>query len=221
MLIYNRITNFALFIFNHSWKMKKTNLFTILSLLILASCNSFKPVKTIDNLKAGIKGEMLACAMYSAFAEKAKAEGHDTIAKLFDAISISEGIHIINLRKVLESLGQRMENFKPEYDVKTTEENIQVAIDEETFETKTIYPLYFNEAKNEKAGNAVHIFRWEFYTELKHLSFFQQALNAIQNKTEGTLPFQYAVCPVCGNTYDYATLENKCAFCGLSKDKFR
>ena len=201
--------------------MRQTILFTILSLLILSSCNSSKPVKTIDNLKAGIKGEMLASAMYSAFAEKAKAERHDTIARLFDAISISEGIHIVNLRKVLESMGQRMENYKPEYDVKTTEENIQIAIDEETFETRTIYPLYFNEAKTEKAGNAVHIFRWEFYTELKHLSFFHRALIALQNKTEGTLPFHYAVCPVCGNTYDYATIEDKCAFCGLSKAKFR
>ena len=201
--------------------MKRILLFTILSILILSSCNSYKPVKTIDNLKAGIKGEMLACAMYKAFAEKAKTEGHDTIARLFDAISLSEGIHIVNLRKVLESLGQRIEKFKPVYEVKTTEENIQVAIDEETFETRTIYPLYFNEAKTEKAGNAVHIFRWEFDTELKHLSLFQHALFAIQNKTESTLPYQYAVCPVCGNTYDYATMENKCAFCGLSKDKFR
>ena len=193
----------------------------ILSILILASCNSTKPVKTIENLKSGIKGEITASAMYTAFAEKAKAEGHDTIARLFDAASVSEGIHAVNLQKVLKSLGQQVDDYKPVFDVKTTEENIQIAIDVETYEMKTMYPLFFNDAMKEKVGNAVRIYRWEFNSSLKHLGFFQRALDAIENRNESTLPFHYAVCPECGNTYDYASLDNKCAFCGMPKDKFR
>ena len=34
------------------------------------------------------------------------------------------------------------------------------------------------------------------------------------------MPFEYAVCPTCGNTYDKASLMEKCDFCGTANDKF-
>ncbi|MDD4969471.1 MAG: ferritin family protein [Paludibacter sp.] len=200
--------------------MKKTFVFTCACLLFLASCNSAKPVKTIENLKSGIKGETTASAKYAAFAEKAKAEGHDTIAKLFEATSKSEGIHAANHRKALESLGEKMEDFKPSFEVKTTKENLESAIDGETYETKTMYPQFLADAKTEKAEKADKSFRWAFDTEMKHLVFYQKALTALETKTEKTLSFVYAVCPVCGNTYDFATVDEKCAFCGTVKEKF-
>ena len=201
-------------------KMKKSLLFAFVCILILASCSNAKPVKSIENLKAGIKGETTASAKYAALAEKAKTEGHDTIAKLFDAASKSEGIHAANHRKVLESLGEKMEDFKPEFEVKTTKENLQAAIEGETYETKTMYPQFLADAKTEKVEKATKSFTWAFDTELKHLTFYQKALIALESKTEKSLPFEYAVCPVCGNTYDYAKVDEKCAFCGTPKEKF-
>ena len=200
--------------------MKKGLLFAFVSVLFLVGCSHVKPVKTIENLKAGIKGETTASAKYAAFAEKAKAEGHDTIAKLFDAASKSEGIHAANHLKVLVSLGEKMEDFKPEFVVKTTRENLQAAIDGETYETKTMYPLFLKDARTEKVKKATKSFSWAFDTELKHLDFYHKALTALDSKTEKTLPFTYAVCPVCGNTYDYAKVDEQCAFCGTSKDRF-
>ena len=200
--------------------MKKKLLFVLSSVLILAACSQIKPVKTIENLKAGIKGETTASAKYAAFAEKAKAEGHDTIAKLFEAASKAESIHAANHRKVLESLGEKMESFKPEFEVKTTKENLEAAIDGETYETKTMYPQFLTYAKTEKVTKAVKSFNWAFDTEKKHLAFYQKALAALESKTENTLAYNYYVCPVCGNTYDKATVDEKCAFCGTLKDKF-
>src|SRR5659263_152982 len=120
----------------------KRNLFalTIIALMVFTSCNSPKPVKTIENLKAGIIGETTASNKYLAFAEKAKTEGLDTIAKLFVAASQAEAIHAANHTKVLESLGIKMEAFTPEFVVKTTAENLQAAIDGETYEETTMYP---------------------------------------------------------------------------------
>ena len=200
--------------------MKKVLLFAFVSVLILVGCSHPKPVKTIENLKAGIKGETTASAKYAAFAEKAKAEGHDTIARLFDAASKSEGIHAANHRKVLVSLGEKMEDFKPEFVIKTTRENLQAAIEGETYETKTMYPQFMADARTEKVKKATKSFTWAFDTELKHLEFYKKALSALDSKTEKTLPFVYAVCPVCGNTYDYAKVDEQCAFCGTSKDRF-
>ena len=200
--------------------MKKNLLFACTCMVIMASCSNAKPVKTIENLKAGIKGETTASAKYAAFAEKAKAEGHETIAKLFDAASKSEGIHASNHRKALESLGEKMADFKPEFEVKTTKENLQAAIDGETYETKTMYPQFLLDAKAEKVEKAKKSFTWAFDTELKHLAFYQKALAALESKTEKNLPTEYAVCPICGNTYNYATVDEKCSFCGTPKEKF-
>jgi rubrerythrin len=200
--------------------MKKIILFTFVSLLFLVGCSQPKPVKTIENLKAGIKGETTASAKYAAFAEKARAEGHDTVAKLFDAASKAESIHAANHLKVLEGLGEKMEEIKPVFEVKTTAENLQAAIDGEGYESSTMYPQFLTDAKTEKVEKAEKSFNWAFETEKKHLDFYKKALAAVQAKTEKTLPFEYAVCPVCGNTYDKATIAEKCDFCGTSKDKF-
>lgn len=200
--------------------MKKFFLFAFVSLIVMAGCTQPKPVKTIENLKAGIKGETTASAKYAAFAEKARAEGLDTVAKLFDAASKAESIHAANHIKVLEGLGEKMEEFKPEFEVKTTAENLQAAIDGESYEVATMYPQFLADAKAEKVEKAVKSFTWAFDTEKKHQVFYQKALAAVQTNAENTLPFEYAVCPVCGNTYDKATIEEKCDFCGTIKDKF-
>lgn len=200
--------------------MKKFFLFAFVSLIVLAGCSQQKPVKTIENLKAGIKGETTASAKYAAFAEKARAEGLDTVAKLFEAASKAESIHAANHSKVLEGLGEKMEAFKPEFEVKTTAENLQAAIDGETYEATTMYPQFLADAKTENVEKATKSFTWALDTEKKHADFYKAALAAVQSKTVSTLPFVYAVCPVCGNTYDQAKVDEKCAFCKTSKEKF-
>ena len=200
--------------------MKNILLFAFMGLIILAGCSGSKPEKTIANLKAGIKGETTASAKYAAFAQKARGEGKDTIAKLFDAASKAESIHANNHRKVLEGLGEKMVDFKPEFEVKTTAENLAAAIKGEGYEVATMYPQFLADAKAEKVEKAERSFNWAFDTEKKHHEFYVKALDALKTNTVNTLPFVYAVCPVCGNTYDNAKVDEKCAFCQTGKDKF-
>jgi rubrerythrin len=200
--------------------MKNILLIALVSLIAFTGCNQIKPVKTVENLKAGIKGETTASVKYAAFAQKAREENHVAVAKLFDAASKSESIHAANHKKVLEALGEKMEDFKPEFEVKTTAENLQAAIDGETYEVTTMYPQFLADAKTEKVEKAVKSFTWAFDTEKKHQKFYTVALEALNANTETTLPVQYAVCPVCGNTYDKAMMDEKCAICQTSKDKF-
>lgn len=200
----------------------KKNLFalSIIVLMIFSSCTNPKPVKTIENLKAGIKGETTASAKYLAFAEKAKAEGLDTIANLFVATSKAEAIHAANHTKVLEELGVKMEAFTPEFKVKTTSENLQAAIDGETYEQTTMYPGFLEAAKTEKAEKATKSFNWAMETEKIHKDLYTNALNMLKANNTGSLSFGYAVCPVCGNTYEATAVEDACAFCGTAKEKF-
>ena len=49
---------------------------------------------TLENLKAAIGGETGASAKYAAFAQAAKEQGYEQIARLFEATSAAEQIHI-------------------------------------------------------------------------------------------------------------------------------
>jgi rubrerythrin len=200
--------------------MKKILFFTLITLFAFMGCKQTKPVKTIENLKAGIKGETTASTKYAAFAQKAREEGNDTIAKLFDAASKAESIHAANHLKVLEELGEKMDEFKPEFEVKTTAENLKAAIDGETYEVNTMYPQFLANTETEKVPNATKSFTWALDTEKKHLQFYANALQALDAKAENKLPFEYAVCPVCGNTYEKASMDANCAFCLTPSEKF-
>jgi rubrerythrin len=182
--------------------------------------NETKPLKTIKDLKEAIKGETTAWLKYAAYAKKAKEEGLNTIAKLFEAASKAEEIHAVNHTKALQSLGEKMENFKVDFEVKTTAENLQDAIDGETYEATIMYPQFVGDAKEEKVEKAERSFTWAWDTEKKHQQFYSDALKALQKNNIDSLPSGYAVCPVCGNTFDQANVDEKCAFCKTSKEKY-
>ena len=200
--------------------MKNILLIAVICLTAFTGYSQNKPVKTIQNLKAGIKGETTASAKYAAFAQKARAEGKTTIAKLFDAASKSESIHAANHKNVLEALGEKMESFKPEFEVKTTAENLQAAIDGETYEVSTMYPQFLAEAVKENAETAQNTFTWAFNTEKKHQQFYKKALEALKGNTDKSLTVEYVVCPVCGNTYSKATVDKNCAICQTPSQVF-
>ncbi|OFY44448.1 MAG: hypothetical protein A2X18_01755 [Bacteroidetes bacterium GWF2_40_14] len=188
-------------------------------------CQQQKPVKTIENLKVAIKGELTASARYSSFAVKAETN-HPEIARLFEAASKSEAIHAANHLKILESFGEKMDEFTPEVDVNTTLENLQKAIQGETYEIEKMYPEFVAEAVAEKVDKAVESFTWALDTEKKHLDFFKKAITAVFEKIEkvevasNPIPAGYFVCPVCGNIYDNKITVGKCEFCFTEQDKF-
>jgi len=194
------------------------------TLAFVAGCKS-KSAKetsprTIENLKAGIKGETTASAKYAAFAQKAKEEGLEPIAQLFKAASKAESIHAANHLKVLEKLGEKMDTIIPEFEVKTTKENLQASIAGESYEFATMYPDFIAAAKEENVKDAVTSFTWALDTEKKHKDFYQKALDALDKSEVASLPSVFFVCPKCGNTYDMATVTEKCDFCKTPKDKF-
>jgi rubrerythrin len=180
-----------------------------------------KPVKTIENLKAAYNGESTASAKYAAFAEKAKSEGFDTVAVMFLATSRAESIHAANHLKVLEKLGEKVEGPQiGTFSVLTTSENLADAIKGETYEIETMYPGFISTATDEKSQDAVKSLTWALDTEKKHQAFYNSALAALNAGGEKTLPANWFVCPVCGNTYEAGKVTSACDFCMTSKEKF-
>lgn len=202
--------------------MKK--LFILLCIAAVAvyfgSCSSPKPVKTIENLKAAFKGETTASAKYAAYAQKAREEGSEAVAKLFEAASKAESIHAANHAAVLEKLGEKPDPVTPVFEVKTTKENLVDAINGEGYEMSTMYPGFIATAKEEKCKEAVTSFTWAMDTEKKHHSFYQGTLTTLDAGDVSKLPVEFYVCPKCGNTYDAATVKAECDFCQTKKEKF-
>lgn len=203
--------------------MKKTILLItaiFLGMVMFTGCKSPKPVKTIENLKAAIKGETTASAKYAAFAQKALEEGFELVAKLFEAASKAEQIHAGNHAKVLEQLGEKMEEIKPEFVLNSTKENLEEAIKGETYEEETMYPGFIKAAQDEKAEDAVKSFTWAMDTEKKHAEFYKATLDALATANLAALPAGYMVCPKCGNTYGIDKVADNCDFCMTPKDQF-
>jgi rubrerythrin len=193
----------------------------LVSALVLVFGCAPKPVKTIENLKAAYNGESTASAKYAAFAEKAKAEGFDTVAVMFLATSKAESVHAANHLKVLEKLGEKLAG--PEigsYGIMSTAENLADAIKGETYELTTMYPEFIATAEKEKSKDAVKSFTWALDTEKKHQAFYTTALAAVSAGGEKSLPAKWFVCPVCGNTYDAGTVTKACDFCMTPVEKF-
>ena len=175
--------------------------------------------KTVDNLKDAITGETTASAKYLAYSKKAKEEGFTKIALLFETASKSEGIHANNHRAVLEQLGVTMEEVKPKFEVKSTKENLQDAINGESYEVATMYPDFIKVANDNKVNLAVISFNYAYQTEKKHNELYKDALEKLNNKKESSLASNYYVCPTCGNTYANDA-PNRCGISMTSKDKF-
>jgi rubrerythrin len=203
--------------------MKKLG-FLILAIVVvgyMTGCKPPKPVKTIENLKAAFNGESTASAKYAAFAKKAMEEGFDTVAKMFEATSKAEAIHADNHKKVLEKLGEKVDAPTiGAFEVKTTLENLVDAAAGETYEIDSMYPSFLKIAEEEKSSDAKKSFTWAMDTEKKHKDFYLKAHDALQKDGEKTLPLQWFVCPVCGNTYDMPTVKEKCDFCMTAKEKY-
>jgi len=174
---------------------------------------------TIKNLLAAFAGETTASAKYAAYSKKAQEEGFTQIALLFKATSASEKIHANNHRAVLEDMGQSVPDIKPDYVVKTTQENLSDAITGEAYEIATMYPEFMTAANAADNPLALTSLNYAYRTEQRHKPMYEKALVALQGNQVGTLSAKYYVCPTCGNTYD-STPPKRCRISMTSSERF-
>ena len=199
--------------------------------LVMTSCDNKKTTlktttkvhmdagtKTIENMQSAYKGEKTATAKYEAFSKKAEEEGYHNIALLYNAVSAAENIHATNHKAVIEDAGATVPIITPEYEVKTTKENLSDDINGEAYEAKTMYPDFLKTAEIADNQIAFLSLTYAMKTELKHKVFFEQALGDINSNTINSLPSKYFVCPACGNTY--STAPKHCDFSLTDRDKF-
>jgi len=165
----------------------------------------FVLTRTAENLKTAFAGESKANRLYLAFAKKAEEEGYTQAAKLFKAAAEAETIHALNH---LQINGQ----------VKSTLDNLGIAVSGETHEFTKMYPDFLATAKQEGNKQASWSFDVANKVEQVHAKLFQKAIDAMKNKNE-LEKVDYYVCSICGNTVETSPPE-KCPICASPKEKY-
>jgi rubrerythrin len=158
---------------------------------------------TIKNLKEAFAGESQANLKYRTFAKKAEKDGFVNIARLFLATAEAERIHAEGHLKALDQIG-------------STAENLQTAIDGETYEFTEMYPpmLEIAEAEEHKAKR---MFKYAVEAEAVHAKLYTMALEAVQQGKD--LDADFYLCPVCGYI-EFGEPTEDCPICGAKATKF-
>lgn len=190
-----------------------------LSLAVTAFSGCKKKDATVENLKNAITGETTASKKYAAYAQKAKEEKFDKVARLFEAASKAEAAHAKKHTGVLEKMGAKMGAMDIKVTVKSTKENLDDALKGETHEIESMYPDYIKMAKEEGKDDAASTFEWAFQVEKMHQAFYKAAIDALAKNDLKNLPDTYAVCPICGNTVA-GKAPNLCPICGAAQADF-
>jgi rubrerythrin len=158
---------------------------------------------TTKNLKDAFAGESQANQKYRAFAKKAEREGFANIARLFQATAEAERIHAEGHLKALEGVG-------------STADNLQAAIDGETYEFTEMYPPMFDQAEAD-SHKAKRMFEYALKAEEVHAKLYKQALEAVQQGKD--LDVDFYLCPVCGYI-EFGKPPEECPVCGTKAEKF-
>lgn len=173
----------------------------------------FKGSKTEQNLRAAYAGESEARNKYTFFASKARKDGYEQIAALFEETAGNEKEHAKIWFKLLEG-----------GEIKNTEENLEAAANGENYEWTDMYPRMAKEAEEEGFTEIAEKFRQVGEIEKHHEERYKKLLKNIKDKVvfskDGDSVWvcrncghvvigKYApdVCPVCGHPQSFFELK--------------
>ncbi|MDR3154243.1 MAG: rubrerythrin family protein [Deltaproteobacteria bacterium] len=157
--------------------------------------------KVVDDLKAAFAGESQANRKYLAYAHKAEQEKLPYAAKIFRAAAEAETIHAHSHFRLLAG-------------VKSTAENLQDAINGETYEFTKMYPEMLEDAKSAKDSAAISGFHMANEAEKIHAELFKKAL-----ANPGQAAPKVFVCKVCGHVAEGEAPE-LCPICGSKRQVY-
>ncbi len=160
---------------------------------------------TEENLKAAFAGESQAHMRYLVFSEKAEREGHPNIARLFKAIAFAEQVHATNHYRELGGI-----NNSPQ--------NLQVAIDGETWEVEEMYPAYLAVAQLQEEKGAQRSMSYALEAEKIHAAIYTKAKEVAEAGKDIEIGAVY-ICSVCGHTVEGEPPE-RCPICNAKREKY-
>lgn len=161
---------------------------------------------TERNLSEAFAGESQAHMRYTIFADRAEEEGFKNVARLFMAIAFAERVHATNHLNVLGL-------------VRDSADNLQVAIDGETYEVEEMYPAFRAVAELQKEMGGQRSTSWALEAEKVHAGMYHRAKQAVTNGEDIRVGTIY-ICRKCGYTVEDKA-PARCPICGALEGEFK
>lgn len=169
---------------------------------------NIKGTKTEANLLTAFSGESQARNKYTYFASKARKEGYNQIASLFEETANNEKEHAKIWFKLLEGIG-------------TTEENLLSAAKGENYEWTDMYAKFAQEAREEGFNEIAELFesvsKIEKEHEERYLKLLENVKNGLVFKRDKVIVWK---CTNCGYIHVGTEAPNVCPVCNHAKSYF-
>jgi len=181
---------------------------------------SIKGTQTEQNLLKAFAGECQAKNRYEFFGEKAKKEGFEQIAAIFEKTALQEQSHAKQFFKFMEGGTVEIKSSFATGLSDQTINNLRTAINEENNEWSALYPQFSETAKAEGFPAIAAIFKLIARVEAEHEKRFKKLLKRLEDGTlfrseqatrwecrkcgfihEGVQPPQ--ICPACNHPIGY------------------
>jgi len=162
---------------------------------------NLRGTRTETNLQAAFTGESKAHASYLRFAEKAKEEGHSALAHYFETTAANEQEHAKIWLKFLGGAGPDKAAINADQiKVGSSKDNIQSAINGETYENSEMYPFFAKAAREEGFESIAKLFDQVSIIEKSHAQYFKILLDKINSAAPGSLAVSQGKwkCDKCG-----------------------
>ena len=169
-----------------------------------------KGTKTEANLMTAFAGESQARNKYTYFASKAKKEGYEQIASIFEETANNEKEHAKMWFKLLNG-----------GDIKSTAENLKAAAEGENYEWTDMYKEFAKTAKEEGFDKIAFLFEEVAKIEKNHEERYLKLLGNVNNnlvfkKGEETV----WICRNCGHVYVGKEAPKVCPVCNHPQSYF-
>lgn len=152
---------------------------------------NIKGTKSEANIKKALFGESLARNKYTYFAQKAKEEGNEEMAHLFERMATNEMNHAKIWFKVINQIG-------------TTNDNLKEAASGEYDEWTSMYPSFAQTAREEGLEELAMMFEKVAEIEKDHERQFLLAFAKNSNiKKEETKTKKGYRCMFCGASFEH------------------
>ncbi|MDX8335456.1 MULTISPECIES: rubrerythrin [Cetobacterium] len=180
---------------------------------------SIKGTKTEQNLLKAFAGESQARQRYTLFADKARSEGYEQIAALFEETALNEQYHARRFFSYLEGGPVEITATYPAGIVGTTMENLEEAAEGEYEEWAELYPGFAEVATEEGFPQVAAAFKVIVEVEKLHEKRYRKLLKNLGEehvfKKEEEVRWK---CRKCGYVHEGKEAPKICPSC-LEKQK--
>lgn len=171
--------------------------------------NELKGSKTEANLKAAFAGESQARNKYNYFASKARKDGYEQIAEIFDETAANEKEHAKIWFKLLQGIN-------------STPDNLLAAAEGENYEWMDMYAGFARDAREEGFDEIAALFDGVAAIEKEHEERFRKLLKNIEDRCvfskDGDVIWQ---CGNCGHIVIGKNAPEVCPVCAHPQSYFR